>query len=229
MGLLWGVVPEGDQEAVVERIRQTFGQRKTRSRITMKLGHDEVLDFCGWLPGAADGDLATVFAGAMEYQDKRPALQFPQGRTFLYSPFWRQALRREWSNPSSASAFAVKTFRSLDTSLYHSERLALRGRKRDSATVFMLFQRNPGLLEDFQALRDTCARLHRLFAQGGAFEELKDIARDIHAFSNVRFKARVLGALIRYWAAQRGEKAGEINSAIVIKADNGSQSLTIGR
>jgi hypothetical protein len=123
----------------------------------------------------------------------------------------------------------MHSFRPLDTSLYWSEKQSLRGRKRDSASVFMLFRRNPDLLKDFQSMRDACASLHRTFTQDGPFEELKEIARGMHRFANTRFKTRVLGALINAWSLERAENVGEINSAIVIKADNGGQSLTMGR
>ena len=229
MGLLFGIAPEGDLESLLERVRSTFGKRKTRCKLSLRLSHTAVLEFARWLAQSSPAELAPVFAGAMAYQQKRPALRMMHGRRFLYSTFWQQALIRRWDDPYKASSFAMQSFRPLDTSLYRGEKQSLRGRKRDPASVFMLFRRNPDLLEDFQTMRDACASLHRTFTQSGSFEELKDIARDIHRFANTRFKTRVLGALINAWSLERGENVGEINSAMVIKADNGGQSLTMGR
>jgi hypothetical protein len=229
MGLLCGIAPAGDLETLLEHVRTTFGRYKTRCKITLRLSHSAMLGFCEWLARSSPDELARAFAGAMEYQEKHPALQMIHSRRFLYSKFWQQALRRRWDDPYQASRFAMQSFRPLDTSLYRREKLSLRGRKKDPATVFMLFRRNPDLLEDFQTMRDACASLHDVFAQSSPFEELKEIARDIHSFANTRFKTRVLGALINAWAIQREENMGEINLAIVIKADNGSQSMTIGR
>jgi hypothetical protein len=228
-GLLCGIAPEGDLDGMVERVRSTFGKRKTLCKLTLRLDHSAVLGFCEWLAHSSAAELARAFAGAMDYQQKRPAVQMINGRRFLYSRFWQQALRSNWNDPYKASRYALQSLRPLDTSLYWSEKQSLRGRKKDPASVFMLFRRNPGLLDDFQTMRDACAGLHRAFLQNGPFEELKDIARDFHAFANTRFKTRVLGALINDWSVQHEKNTGEINSVIVIKADNGGQSLTIGR
>lgn len=228
-GLLCGIAPEGDLDGLVERVRSTFGKRKALCKLTLRLDHSAVLGFCEWLVQSSAAELARAFAGAMDYQQKRPAAQTISGRRFLYSKFWQQALSRRWDDPYKASRFAMQSFRPLDTSLYWSEKQSLRGRRRDPASVFMLFSRNPDLLEDFQSMLDACASLHRTFKENGPFEELKDIAPDLHRFANTRFKTRVLGALINSWSLERAENAGEINSAVVIKADNGGQSLTMGR
>lgn len=229
MCLLCGIAPEGDLESLADRVRDRFGRRKTRSVLTLRLSHGAVLGFSDWLSNSPDETLASIIAGAMDYSDRRVVLQLVHSRRYLYTGFWREALRQYWQDPYQASRFALGVLAPVDSSLYRAEKQALRRRGRDSATLFMLLRRNPDLLVDLKNMRQAFAQLHRASAANSTYEVLADITRNIHAFTNSRFKTRVTGALVGAYQFSDSAPSRGINTALVIKAAKGDEAMTFGR
>ncbi len=229
MGLLCGIAPEGDLDVLAAQVNERFARKKTRCILTLRLSHTAVIGFSEWLTRSPDRELAAVIAGAMEYSEQRPALQMIHNRRYLYSKFWREALRRQWDDPYRASRFALGVLRPLDTSLYRAERQALRRRGRDPVTVFMLMRRNPDLLRDLRTLRLAFARLDEAWRDNSPHGVLPGIVREMHGFANTRFKTRVTGALVNGYRSSGQAPSRGINMAAMISAVNGDEVMTIGR
>jgi len=228
-GLLCGVGPEGDLDRLTALVRSTFGNRKTRGKIALRLKHKAVLGFSEWLTLRSTAELGRIMARGMEYRDSYPLLRLVTGRQVVYGTFWQTALRRRLRNAGSASRFALKQLQPLDSSLYWSEKQALRGRNRDPATIYVLFRRNPDLLRDFQAMRDAFSGLHSASVKSSPFTELAEIANGLHRFANTRFKVRVMLALLSAYRNSVSIKPAEFNSAITVQSIKDKRVLTLGR
>ncbi|MFC1720454.1 hypothetical protein ACFL00_04870, partial [Pseudomonadota bacterium] len=216
--LLWGAGPEGDSDRLAEDIWNTVpGNSATRSTVLLTLGNAEVREFSRWVVDCPDREIAGAFAVAMPWWEHYPQTLDIHYRRQIYLQVWERWLLDPFSTAGEASGYAYAVLRRYNTQLANEERKARKSGKAAGHTIFRSFSLNKSLPKDFQRTRDAFAQLDAALRDGESYKKLTPVARDIHRFTNTRFKIRVMGALVSAFRLSQHVLPGDIPASLSIR------------